>query len=112
MSVASAVAGLSCIAAAVGYALRFVLLNPEASAWPQANAAVRVALVLLAGVSGFTGLQALAGVGCVTGALAAFMAVHGLYSIIMALNLLLQRHVSWLDLGGHFRSQEPTNAAG
>ena len=112
MTVAAFIAGSACIAAALGYGVRFVLLKPEATAWPEANVMVRAVLILLASLSTFIGLQILSGGSCVSGALSAFMAVHGGYSVVMAVNLLGQRQVSWLHLPGLMRSREPTNAAG
>jgi len=109
---ASLFGGYACIAAAIGYVLRFVMLKPEATAWPQASGIVCGAILALGGASLFTGLQILAGRQAVTGALAAFLLMHGGYSLILAANLLRQRHITWLDLSGLFRSRETTNAAG
>lgn len=112
MSLISLVAGWATIAASVAHSLRFVLLKPEASAWPDTNPTVRTAVIVLAGMSLFLGLQILDGTTCVGASMASFLIMHTVYSAVLALNLFRQRHVTWLETAAFYRHREPTNAAG
>lgn len=112
MSLISLVAGWATIAASVAHSVRFVLLKPEASAWPDTNSTVRAAVIALAGMCLFLGLQILHGTACVSEAVSGFLIMHAVYSAVLALNLFRQRHVTWLETAAFYRHREPTNAAG